>query len=494
MWPSQLYTAQQSRNLDASAIASGIDGYSLMCRAGEAAFALLQRAWPSPSSLHIVCGMGNNGGDGLVVARLAHAQQIPVAVYLQGDPSRLRGEAFAAYRDAVAAGVQFLPLPQEPVCDGVIVDALLGTGLSQPVREESARVIHWINRCQARVLALDLPSGLCGDSGNEMGCAVHATRTITFIAAKRGLFTGSGVECSGEVTLAGLDLPAALYAEVGETVSHPRLADLLALLPPRRRNAHKGDCGHLLVIGGDHGMGGAALLAASAAARSGAGLVSVATRQEHLPAILSRHPEIMARGVESGSDLDALLQRATVIVAGPGLGRSSWSEHLLQRALASGLPLVLDADALNLLAENSRFQRPSGDNHILTPHPGEAARLLGVATAEIAADRFRSAEAIRTRHGGTVVLKGAGTVIASPSELALSSYGNPGMASGGMGDVLSGVIGGLLAQKLAPADAALLGVALHGRAADLAAAADGERGLQASDLLPYLRSLVNAGV
>ena len=132
-------------------------------------------------------------------------------------PTRLRGEAFAAYRDAVAAGVQFLPLPQEPVCDGVIVDALLGTGLSQPVREESARVIHWINRCQARVLALDLPSGLCGDSGNEMGCAVHATRTITFIAAKRGLFTGSGVECSGEVTLAGLDLPAALYAEVGIT-------------------------------------------------------------------------------------------------------------------------------------------------------------------------------------------------------------------------------------------------------------------------------------
>lgn len=493
MWPTQLYTAQQSRDLDLLAIQSGIDGYTLMLRAGEAAFELLLQTWPQPQHLHIVCGGGNNGGDGLVIARLAMLQKIPVTVYLKGDWQQLKGEAKQAYTAAVTAGVNIQSVSNTlPALDkGIIVDALLGTGLQAEVRPDFAALIQGINQSSCPVLAIDLPSGLCSDTGKVLGSAVKADKTITFITAKRGLYTGKGIELCGDRYFTHLAVPADIYAQVGATIQHLKLHNLLTCVPKRPRDAHKGLYGHVLVVGGNHGMAGAALMAAEAATRVGAGLVSVATRPEHVSAMLARHPEVMVHGVISGQELDPVLARPTVIILGPGLGQDSWAEQMVQRVCNTGLPVVVDADALNIISQGRVLTEPLRDNWILTPHPGEAARLLGVSTATIAADRFTAVAQLQKKYGGTVVLKGAGSLVCSASGMALCSYGNPGMASGGMGDVLSGLIGGLCAQGMTLECAAKLAVTLHACAADMAVEKDGMLGLQATDLIPYARGLLN---
>jgi NAD(P)H-hydrate epimerase len=334
------------------------------------------------------------------------------------------------------------------------------------------------------VLALDVPSGLSSDTGVAFEPCVHATATVCFVAWKRGLFTGQAFDHIGECKLATLDLPAATYAQ------HPPDARLLSArgLPKRARDSHKGRYGHVLAIGGDHGAGGSIRLTAEAALRVGAGLVSVATREAHVVALLSACPELMPQGVHVPRNLGPLLERATVLALGPGLGREEWGRGLWQAALDANKPTVLDADGLNLLSEQSRGLP---EQTVLTPHPGEAARLLQCTTAQVQADRFAAARALAQTHRAVVVLKGAGSVIASPDgEAAVCPWGNPGMASGGMGDAQTGVIAGLLAQGLSPWDAACLGTSVHARAGDLAARA-GERGLLASDLFPYLRALVN---
>jgi NAD(P)H-hydrate epimerase len=330
MFPDQVYTARQCRELDLLAIAAGVSGYALMCRAGAAACALLLDTWPQPAHIHIVCGAGNNGGDGLVVARLAHQQQLPVTVHFLGDSAKLQGEALQAWQDATAAGVVIRALDtQIPLAQGVVVDALLGIGLTGNVRENADAAIHWINRSGLPVLALDIPSGICADTGRVLGTAVKACKTITFIAAKRGLYTGGAVDYTGAITLASLDVPEALYSRTGPSVAMLSADKLLPQLPARPRNAHKGLYGHLLVIGGNRGMAGAALMAARAAARSGAGLVSVATLPEHLPAFISQQPELMVHGVSNVHQLADLLGKATVVVAGPGLGQDAWAEQML---------------------------------------------------------------------------------------------------------------------------------------------------------------------
>ena len=260
-------------------------------------------------------------------------------------------------------------------------------------------------------------------------------------------------------------------------------------LRPRARDSHKGDFGHALIIGGDIGMAGAALMAAEACARTGAGKISVATHREHIPAFIARRPELMVHGIESANDLLPLLSLATVIVIGPGLGQSDWSKAMLESVLASNLPLVVDADALNLIASND--SKPQRENWILTPHPGEAARLLNTDTQQISTDRPDHARRLQQTFQGVAVLKGKGSLIATPDALYQCKRGNPGMASGGMGDVLSGIVGGLLAQGFSPDDAACFGVELHAAAADIAAKQSGERGLLATDLLLPLRTLLN---
>ncbi len=491
----KLYTAEQTRALDHCAIVDHkIPGITLMSRAATAAFRCLLDTWPDPQCIQVLCGTGNNGGDGFLMADLAHKRGIPTTVLQIGDPENIGGDALLARKQAQANGVKILPLEEAPLMSvGVIVDAMLGTGLGGEVRGAYVEAIESINASGAPVLAVDIPSGLCSDTGRVLGKAVHADLTVTFIGRKRGLFTLDAADYTGAVQFSALAVPPEVYATVPCDCSRLELEPLLERLPPRPAKAHKGLYGTVLIVGGDYGMAGAAVMAAEAALRCGAGLVRVATRPEHVAALVARTPEVMPCGVSSGEDFTPLLESADVLVVGPGLGQSPWSEHLLQLAAASGKPMVLDADGLNLLAAGCLGEGPGEvqhrDNWVLTPHPGEAARLLESTTGEVQDDRFAAARALQQRYGGVAILKGNGSLIAGARQLLLSDYGNPGMASGGMGDVLSGVIGSLLAQHLPPLEAAALGVCLHGAAADIAAQ-EGQRGLAATDLIPEMRALL----
>lgn len=489
--PYALYRAAQVREFDRIAIHEmAMPGEVLMERAGSAVFRALRERWPDASDITVLAGGGNNGGDGFVVARLAAEAGLKVRVLQPGDPQRLKGDARIHADRYAATGAPWTPFQRLPERTHVIVDALLGTGLDRRVEGAWAEAINAVNHHRAPVISVDIPSGLSADTGAVLGLAVEAEVTVTFIALKQGLFTGEGPGCCGTIRFDALGVPPRVYAR--EILSARRLdwSRQTRHFGPRRRTAHKGHFGHLLVIGGNLGMGGAARLAAEAGARCGAGLVSLATRPEHAAVLTVARPEVMSHGVIDAADLEPLLARASVIALGPGLGRDAWAQSLWRRALESGLPLVMDADALNLLSQ-SPLRR---EDWVLTPHPGEAARLLGTDARAIQEDRFAAAEDLQRRYGGTLVLKGAGTLIrcggARPA--GLCSQGNPGMASGGMGDVLSGLIAGLMAQGLAAEDAAEAAVCLHAAAADRAAA-QGERGLLAGDLLGELRLLLNPG-
>lgn len=489
--PFALYRAAQVRELDRIAIQErGIPGYTLMSRAGEAAFQRLRQRWPEARRIVIACGGGNNGGDGYVVARLAHQAGLEVQVLTLADPETLRGDAQTAWRDARAAEVAIQPF-KVAALNGVdlLVDAILGTGLERPISGAWREAIEALNAHPADIFALDIPSGLHADTGAILGVAIDAAATITFIGLKQGLFTGQGPACCGDVHFTDLDVPPDIYPALHPASWRYAGDDLPTLLPRRSRSAHKGHFGHVLVIGGELGLAGAARMAGAAAARCGAGLISVATRAAHAGLQATVRPELMFHGVEQPNDLASLLDRATVIAIGPGLGRSDWGRVMLHAALSSDKPLVVDADGLNLLAIEPAFR----ENWILTPHPGEAARLLKMTPVEVEADRFAAVEDLALRYGGVAVLKGAGSLIASREEgqVALCTAGNPGMASGGMGDVLTGIIAALVAQGLPLFAAAKAGVDLHGRAGDQAALAGGERGLLATDLLPFLRQGVN---
>ena len=485
--PLSVYSAAQSRELDRLAVASGIPGYMLMCRAGAVAWASLRRRWPHSRRIVVLAGSGNNGGDGYVLARLAQAEGFSVLLLMVGNHQRLLAEARQAQTDALAADVEVLGWQgQLPEAD-VYVDAIFGTGLNKPPTGPHAEAIFALNNSGRPVLALDIPSGLAADSGAELGQAVLATVTITFIGLKLGLLTGRGPVCCGLLEFAGLDIPPEVLADILPAATRMDTGDLAAALPPRARDGHKGNYGHTLVIGGDQGMAGAISMAAEAAARSGSGFVSVATRPEHTVVITARHPEIMAHGVNFAAELQPLLARATVIVLGPGLGQGAWGQALFTAAIATGLPLVVDADGLNLLAMHPAHS----SRWVLTPHPGEAARLLGSSTEAVQLNRPAALRELVRRYGGAAVLKGAGSLVSDGSNMAVCPYGNPGMGSGGMGDVLSGVVGALLAKGLSPGQAVRNGVLVHALAGDDAAQAGGERGLQATDLLPYVRRRVN---
>lgn len=479
-----LYTTEQVRGLDRAAIAGGIPGIELMQRAAAAALAVLRRRWPQARSVCALCGPGNNGGDGFLVAMLAHEAGLKATVIALGGASV--GDASEARARCERAGVAIAHGGGWPQAD-VYVDALFGSGLNRAPEGDGAALIQRLNAQTRPVLALDVPSGLSSDTGVAFEPCVRASATVCFVAWKRGLFTGQAFDYSGERELATLDIPDSLYLQ------HASDAHLLAArgLPKRARDSHKGRYGHVLAIGGDHGAGGSIRLTAEAALRVGAGLVSVATREAHVVALLAACPELMPQGVHVARNLGPLLERASVLALGPGLGREDWGRGLWQAALDADKPTVLDADGLNLLAENPRGLP---ERIIMTPHPGEAARLLQCTTAQVQADRFAAARTLAHTHRAVVVLKGAGSLIAAPDgRLAVCPWGNPGMAGGGTGDALTGVIAGLLAQGLSPWEAACLGTGVHARAGDLAARG-GERGLVASDLFPYLRALVNGRV
>ena len=411
-----------------------------------------------------------------------------------GAAAALRGDAATARDWAVSAGVVIEPFAPDVALDGeVIVDALLGTGLRGAARtpfDAAIAAINAVARSGNRwVIAVDLPSGLDADTGSDFGCAVQAHESVTFIGVKRGLLTGAGPNCSGAIWCDDLDIPAAVYGHLVASAHALRWgAPAAGPLPQRRRDAHKGTSGHVLIIGGAAGYGGAALLAAEGALRAGAGLVSLACAPEHAHAVLARRPEVMVRGVMETTELAPLLARATVIVVGPGLGQDAWGRAMLGAALARGLPLVLDADALNLLSADTA---PWPRDALITPHPAEAARILRSTTQVVQRDRFAAVRALAQRTGTVAVLKGAGSLIDDGIDTWLCADGNPGMAVGGMGDVLAGVLGALRAQGLSAAAAACHGVCLHARAGDVVAARAGERGLLPSDVVDVLSALLN---
>src|SRR5690625_1445940 len=485
-----LFEPEQLRELDRLAVAHPDVGGSLvlMERAGAAAYRRLRAYWPQAEHIVVVAGVGNNAGDGYVVARLAHADGLPVDLVQVGDGEGLRGDAARVRTRFLEEGGRVQPLGKSLPRADLLVDALFGIGLNRPLEGEWAHAVNMLNDSAAPVLALDVPAGIDARTGHMLGVAVRAAVTITFIGDKAGLYLGAGRRCAGDVVLGTLGGPAGVYARVPPKVRRFDAAAIHRALPPRDPVAHKGRFGHVLVVGGDLGMGGAVRMAGEAALRVGAGLVTVATRAEHIGPLLTARPEAMAQGVTAATDLSAALARASVLVLGPGLGQAPWGRELYAKALAAKLPTVIDADGLNLLAE----QPVRRDDWVLTPHPGEAGRLLGTDSAAVQRDRLKAVTDLRTRYGGVVVLKGMGTLVDDGATTpTLCGRGNPGMASGGMGDVLSGVIGGLIAQGLSLADAARIGVELHAAAADDAARANGERGLLATDLFPYLRQRVN---
>jgi len=482
--PEKLYLAAQVREMDRMAIEEyAIPGIDLMRKAGQVVFDLIKKHFPS-SELVIFCGAGNNAGDGYVVAQLAILAGFEVKVYYLARPEALKGDAQLAYQDFIQAGgiaIAFNNTVRITHC--LVIDAILGTGLSREVSGVYAEAISRINESDCSVISVDIPSGLNADTGCVMGNAVKAQWTVSFIGLKQGMFTGFAAEHCGQIAYSSLDVPEKIlqtFTCASRLISQP-------LLAKRHRCAHKGSQGHVLLIGGEAGFSGAIRLAAEATLRIGAGLVSVATRSCHAGYINMARPELMCHGIEDADELMPLLDKATTVVIGPGLGQSEWAKGLFDRVIESDLPLVMDADALNLLAKTS----VSRDNWVLTPHPGEAARLLNTTTDEIAKDRFAAVSQLQENFAGVVVLKGAGTLLANTEEIMLSTTGNPGMASGGMGDVLAGMVAGLLAQKLSLSQAATTAVFLHGEAADLAAARDGERGLLASDLMPFIKQLIN---
>lgn len=488
--PQQLYTAAQSRAVDRCAIeVHGLPGPLLMARAARAAFAILEDRMPNLEQVQILCGAGNNGGDGLLLAMLCGAKGIDTRVFLvDGEPRSADGRA--AFTRALSAGVRIEDFASDTALfdGGVVVDAMLGTGLRAAPRPAFAGAIAAINRVAAAVLALDVPSGVDSDTGHVPTEAVRADYTVSFITAKRGLYTGTGAAHAGSVFCVDLDVPTAAYGAAGGAVaSMIDFAQEREPLQKRPVHAHKGDYGRCLLVGGDVGMGGAILLAARAALCLGVGLARVATRGQHLAPLLAHSPECMAQAVEHRNALVPLLDWADAIVIGPGLGREPWGEQMLQAALGSGKPLLVDADAINLLADGSKAL-PEGS--VITPHPGEAARLIGCTTSQVQADRFAAVGKLEALTGAAVVLKGNGSLVSAQGCPAICLAGNPGMASGGMGDVLSGVIGALLAQGALPASAARLGAVMHAMAGDRAAAEHGECALRASHLFPELEALL----
>jgi NAD(P)H-hydrate epimerase len=490
--PTGLYSAAQVRALDAYAIDQlGVPGYTLMKRAGEAALRYLRSRWPTAYRVVIVCGSGNNGGDGYVLGRFAQAAGLTVTVLSATPPSALKGDALSAYTDCASSGARIQPFAAEVLKEGeLIVDALLGTGLKSAIREELLPVVHAINSCGKPVFALDVPSGLDSDTGIAHGEAVRADCTVSFVGLKTGLVIGDGPEYAGTLYFDDLEVtPPPRSAEFSPRLERILETEILQALPRRRRAAHKGDFGKVLIVGSGPSMPGATRLAGEACLRVGAGLVTVAVAPENLAAIASGRPELICLPFREAEELQEAIERAQVIAVGPGLGRSSWAREALDAVLQSGKPLVVDADALNLVAEAAR--KPDLTNCILTPHPGEASRLLGVDTDHVQQDRLNALSSLVERYGATVVLKGAGTLVGAPSRTpAVCERGNPGMASAGMGDVLTGTVAGILAQCRDTWLAARVGVLVHAMAGD-AVARTGERGLLASDVARELRTCVN---
>ncbi|MBM4274676.1 MAG: NAD(P)H-hydrate dehydratase [Deltaproteobacteria bacterium] len=507
----KLVTAAQMRELDRQAIEDlGIPSLVLMENAGRTTYRILRREFPAlTGGVAVLAGRGNNGGDGFVVARyLANAGE-SVAVFLLGQRDEVRGDARVNLEIITQIGVEVIEVLDEshlnPVVHrlawaGLIVDALLGIGLNSPVAGLMAALIEKVNHLRPPVLAVDIPSGLCADTGRPLGAAVMAQVTATYGWPKIGQVLPPGRDYVGRLWQVDIGIPPALARDL--TVEWAEAEDLRRLLPPRPWGSHKGNFGHLAVVAGSEGKTGAAALTAAGGLRAGAGLVTLgipaslndileAEVTEAMTLPLPEAPGVRALGAQALAALREFLTGKTAVALGPGLGTHEETRGLVrQLARHLPLPMVIDADGVNALAPNPDWLKDAPGPRILTPHPGEMARLTGLSAQEIQADRIQAAREAAARYGAVIVLKGAQTVVADPEgRVSLNGTGNPALASGGTGDVLTGLIGGFLAQKMTPWDAARLGVYLHGLAADyLAGGLD--RGLIAGDLLAGFQEML----
>lgn len=501
----KVVTAAEMREMDRVTIEEiGIPGAVLMEHAGRAVADEVLTMVRAGARVAVVCGSGNNGGDGFVAARWLRERGIDARVILVAGRPRAGGDAalhLAAYercggRVLEASDATSLAHHSRELNEAdAVVDAVLGTGLKSEVRDHLARVIEAVNRSPAPVLAVDIPSGLDADNGRALGAAVEAERTVTFGFAKAGLVTYPGFERAGELRVADIGIPAALAARQAVRLGLLDEAEARSMMPRRPRGGHKGTFGHLLVVAGSAGKTGAALLSAQGGLRAGAGLVTLATAPDARAAVEGRVPEVMVSQLDlerpreqALAEIVGLAAGKRAIAWGPGMPTSDAAGETLRAALALlEVPIVLDADALNHLARDLSVLEHVRAPLVLTPHPGEAARMLGLTTTEVQSDRVATARDLAARARAVVVLKGARTVIAAPDGwAAINPTGNPGMGTGGSGDVLTGIIGALLAQGLDPYAAACLGTYAHGRAGDLARKRRGEMGLVAGDLIDAL--------
>lgn len=489
-----LYLSAHISAIEHQATAQGISSTALMNRAGVASFDLLKARWPEVDAVHVLCGGGNNAGDGYVLAALAAKRAIPTYVWYLSDPVTLAGAAQKAYQYAIQEQVTVASFDEQAVMavlssGSVLVDALLGIGFKAPLREAYALAIHWLNQQVQPVLSLDIPSGINPDTGAG-DVAVIANTTSTFIGQKVGLATGRGLACAGQISLATLGLPSDLLAQSDCRGQQIDGQALLAMLLDRQPDAHKGHSGHVMIIGGDSGTGGALLMASEMALYGGSGLVSAVTRPEHSTQLLIRRPEIMAHSVNSGQELLPLLKRASVLAIGPGLGTKAWGAQLCHHGLESQLPVIVDADGLNLFASHDSFTQPR-EKWVLTPHPGEAARLLSCTVSDIEHNRLAAALALNAKFGGVIVLKGAGTIVTDGHKIAINDTLAPALATGGMGDILTGLIAALYAQGLDLFDASALAVWLHSEAGRQLGDKLGVRGVLATEVIVAIREQLN---
>lgn len=482
--PQELYRVSQIREVEQLALQASSEEL-LMSRAGSAAFDVLRRHFPEALHITVLCGSGNNGGDGLKLARQAHNEGLEVIVLTLGDFANQSDAAKSMLRDAIAVGIEVREFTEADLLDetDLIVDAMLGIGVTGAVRGLYRTAIDTINEGEVPVLALDIPSGLDADSGAAQGVAVVADITVTIIGLKQGMVTGQGKYYCGDIQLANLDLDELIESqEISGMAVGPAI--LSNLLPVPAEHVHKGMMGHVLVIGGDDGMPGAVCLAAQAALRVGAGKVTIVSRERHFNIIMCARSEFICVAVEEDmSRLTELFETVDVCVIGPGMYGSDWSRQILKTALTFSGPKVLDAGALVLLNEFDI----SLQNTVITPHPGEAGCLLRCSPVEIEQHRYAAALQLAEQKADVAVLKGAGTIIQMRTgHTYVCAAGNPGMATAGMGDVLAGMIGGLIAQSESLEDAALAGVLLHAHCADIATNEIGSAALLAGDMFNYV--------
>ena len=469
-----LYSPESVYQLDKAAVArDGFTEIELMQRAGQSVWRALLERWPGVEKISVFAGSGNNGGDAFVVALCARQQGIDVQLLIQGDLSR-QSDTSRHFRELWQQdGGSFEDWQGQQLHGDVIVDGLLGIGLQRELNAEWQELINTINAHPSPRVAIDIPSGLNGLTGNPQPVAVAAQLTVTFIGAKTGQFLADGPDYCGELLFEDLGASAAARADIAAQLEVVESCQLPAL---RKKNSHKNHYGNLLIIGGDQGMSGAVTLAARAALRSGAGLVTALVHPE-CRGNLAAFPEVMVLGWDA---LEAKLPQASVIVVGPGLGQSDAAQKMLQRLQQVRLPMVVDAGALSA----DFLQALDSEQVVITPHPGEAAALLSITSAQVQADRLAASARLAEDFAATCVLKGSGTLISQRGmPTAINVHGNPGMASAGMGDVLSGIVAAFIGQGLPPFAAARSAVLIHALCAERFGAEQDQIGLIAGDII-----------